>query len=579
MRFAVTRALTLAGVLAACDDGGPNPELDQGVVRVRPLGGLGIDVDGPCRFDVFLAGAQGTLRVRTPAPEGTAVEARVVDGPGVLLAGERPTRMVDGGEARFTFGCDGFGVTHVFARDAQGRTAVSGEILCARPSAYAAACASNVQPVPAGDWTVEQIAPTGVLGRRLAPRGRPAPGLPDAVLVKLRLVFASGRRPETGGAVGVTVSGDAPEGVEVEPDRVGTEAGTGEAGVMLRAGPASGSFTLTYTATLDGETRIVDSLPFVVVRPPADAVRLSCVGGLTPRPWFDATGRVLQGGLGARCLLEAFADGGAPLEGTRAWALTEAGTTSRRLRHLEADGTASFYVDAGRPPPVDAAPPGPSPLDGIATVVGIVEGAERFEDRDGDGVFTAGVDAFDPAFDVAEPFIDADDDGRYGAGETFFDTDGDGAWTPANGRPDAVVLRWASARLRWVGPVANDAGAMTLDCAPPDCQPEPVPGVHDGLCPDGADAWLGEDAVVPGRARFADANGQCVGEGGATAWFVEPAGAVIVEGSPPPRGPCGVGGATEVPFTLRLKRAAAGPVHVGVRDAEGGEVWRTLCAP
>lgn len=569
-------ALVLA--LAGCDDGGAVDAVDVGVPRVRPSGELVVDLDGPCRHPVLSADAEGVLRVRTPAPEDSAVEARVVDGPGRLLDGDRPARPVQAGEVRFPFACDGFGITHVFARDDQGRTAVSAEILCARPSGFARACASNVPPRPLGPFTVEQFAPTGDLGRRLAPRGRGGVGVEDQVTVKLRLVFEGGLRPETGGVIEVSVADGAPPGVEVEPARVATEPGTGEASVVLSAGEASGTFVLQYAGLLDGERVEVDSRPFVVTRPPADTVTITCAGDAAPRPWFDAAGGVRVDAEGVRCRLAATADGGPPVEGTRAWVLTEAGSTNRRPRTLEADGAVEVYVDPGRPPPRDVVPVGPSPLDALATVVGIVESTEPFDDVDGDGVFTAGVDGFDPADDVEEPYVDADDDGRYTPGEVFFDTDGDGAWSPANGVPDALALRWAATRLRWVGPLDTGPDALRLDCVPPRCFDAPVPDLH-AACAGPMDAWLAEDAAVTGEARAVDRNGQCVAASGAARWFVEPPGALVLEGEPPRLGPCGLGGAAATPFRLLLKRDAQGPVRFGWRAPDGAEVARIVCAP
>jgi hypothetical protein len=209
---------------------------------------------------------------------------------------------------------------------------------------------------------------------------------------------------------------------------------------------------------------------------------------------------------------------------------------------------------------VDAPPRGPSALDGLVTVVGVVEGAEL------------------PELDVAEPFVDANDDGERGPEERFLDTNGDGEWSGPNGEVDDLALHSAVTRLRWVGPVADVPETLRLECEAPGCSPTPVPGVHD--CPDGAVAYLFPGAVVPGSARPADRNGQCTTDGGAATLFVTPAEAATIEDAEAvPLGPCSPAGLGPTPFTLRLKRAQPGPFTLGLGLPDGTLVERTLCAP
>lgn len=564
----------------ACDDDGGlvTVVFDEGVPPIPRLGILSIEVETGCRTPVVFPGETAPVRVRSPSRDGTDVTARVVDGPARLVEaeGDIARRPLIAAEARFNLECTGYGLVVLFARDAGGRVGTSDPLLCARPSGYDRACRSAIAPAPLGDWTIEQFDPTGVRNRRLAPAGRAFASVPDRRPLKLRLVFERGDRPATGGEISVDVLPGAPPGVAVSPESVPTAIGTGEATFDLASGADSGEFRLRYTGLLDGERREVTSEPFVVTAPPAVSAEVTCEGGQRPLRAFDGMGGLVGGGVGVACTLLARSADGPPVDGTRYWVLAEAGEAMPRRGRLDADGRAEFFIAVDGRPPVDAPPAGPSPLDAVVTVVGVVEGAETFEDLDGDGIYTAGVDR---VVDVAEPYVDADDDGERGPNERFLDTDGDAAWSGPNGVLDDLVLHAAQARLRWVGPVADVPETLDLECGPPACSRTPVPGVHEA-CPDGADAYLLPGAVVRGSARPADRNGQCTTEGGAATLFVTPAEAARVEDAPEvPLGPCGLAGLASTPFTLRLKRAAPGPFTLGLGLPDGDLVERTLCAP
>ena len=554
-----------AVLLLACDSGdGPVTFVaGDGGVGIPRIGLVSFEVTTACATPVVFPGENAPVTVRSPARAGSEVLARVVDGPARLIEAEDDdvaSRPIISGTARFNLTCTGFGTVRLFARDGGGRTATSDPVLCARPSGYDRACRSQQPPRPLGDWRVEQFEPTGELNRRLAPRGQAFGPLADQKPLKLRLVFEGGSRPATRGEVSVEVLPGGPDGVAVEPPTQATDQGTGEAVFNLAAGEASGEFQLHYTARLDGEVRELTSRPFVVTAPPAVGAEVSCTRGERPVPAFDANGGLVGAQVGVDCTLKARSVEGPPAEGTRFWVLTEAGQAAPPRGRLGPEGQVDFTVVVGGRPPVDVAPTGPSPLDGLVTVVGVVEGAEL---RD---------------FDVPEPFVDTNDDGVRGADERFLDTNGDGMWTGPNGEVDDIALHWASTRLRWVGPVADVPETLRLDCEPPGCSPTPVPGVHD--CPDGADAYLLPGAVVPGTARPADRNGQCTTEGGAATLFVTPPEAATIEDAVDvPLGPCSPAGLAPTPFTLRLKRAPPGPFTLGLGLPDGALVERTLCAP
>jgi len=550
-------------LLTGCPGGGEGPSFvvsGDGGPPIPRIGRISIEVQTACATPVVFPGEAAPVLVRSPAVQGSEMIARVVEGPGALVEAEVDTarRPLISGAARFNLECGGFGVVRLFARDAEGRTTTSDAILCARPSGYDRACRSAVPPRPLGEWRIEQFSPTGARGRRLAPAGQGAGTLTDRKPLALRLVFEGGVRPATTGRIAVEIEPGGPEGVTVVPDAQATDLGTGEAVFDLAAGSASGAFVLRYTADLDGGRRTLSSEPFVVTAPPAVGAEIACERGDRPLAAFDSRGGLVDGGAAAICTLRARADQGPPVEGTRFWILSEAGVVVPGRGRLGPGGEVEFSVAVGGRPPVDAAPPGPSPLDGVVTVVGVVEGAEV---EDGE-----------------EPYVDADDDGEHGPGESFLDTDGDGAWSAANGVSDEVTLHWAQTRLRWVGPIADAPATLGLACLPPDCSPTPVAGVHDA-CPDGAHAYLLPGAVVEGSARPADRNGQCTTEAGVATLFITPDAAATVTEVDVPLGPCGPAGLRPTPFTLRLKRAAPGPFVLGLGLPDGGLVERTLCAP
>jgi len=91
------------------------------------------------------------------------------------------------------------------------------------------------------------------------------------------------------------------------------------------------------------------------------------------------------------------------------------------------------------------------PRQGLATLVAVVRGEETWVDTNGNGTFDPGLDTFD---DIAEPFVDLDDDGeRDSSGDTedYVDVNGDGKYSFANGKWDADTKIWAVTHILWTG--------------------------------------------------------------------------------------------------------------------------------
>ena len=88
-----------------------------------------------------------------------------------------------------------------------------------------------------------------------------------------------------------------------------------------------------------------------------------------------------------------------------------------------------------------------NPRDGLATLVAVVDGEEQFTDNNGNGKRDAG----EPFVDVAEPFVDKDDDDKWGPNEKYIDANNNGKWDKANGKWDAKTKIMAIYKILWTG--------------------------------------------------------------------------------------------------------------------------------
>lgn len=234
-------------------------------------------------------------------------------------------------------------------------------------------------------------------------------------------------------------------------------------------------------------------------------------------------------------------------EGTQVFFLTEAGTVDQ-VRMVDDQNEAKAHLRISLPPPRDVESDeyeatagfwrdGFNPRDGLVRVVAVTRGEEDFTDTDGDGVYTVGIDVFEPEHDLPEPFIDHNDNGRWDWEEEFRDANNDGLWTPANGAWDGVTEIWTSTTVLWVG--ARFHCDMPRWADHPDCGCEGVnprrdcsdnvgtrqrnePAIRSaclegcrqvgGECA-GADVEVihGETARIRISANFTDINGNCLG--------------------------------------------------------------------
>jgi hypothetical protein len=88
-----------------------------------------------------------------------------------------------------------------------------------------------------------------------------------------------------------------------------------------------------------------------------------------------------------------------------------------------------------------------NPRDGLVTFIAYTQGEEWFDDRNKNGK-QDGNEAFD---DLAEPFVDANDNNQFDPGEDFIDTNGNGHWDPADGVWNEDTVIWTTGHVVFTG--------------------------------------------------------------------------------------------------------------------------------
>jgi hypothetical protein len=233
---------------------------------------------------------------------------------------------------------------------------------------------------------------------------------------------------------------------------------------------APGGVDLTVSFTNPNREAVATTKKLnVVALPPADAGTLSVgcsdgnIGALVP-----GAARIE-----IACTLTMRDSAGNAIASQTAQLYAEAGVVTDK--GAQANGTRSFsyVVDPGAAPPADV----PSnaaeqasngdlsnqlvqimgareynPRDGVATILAVVRGHERFDDANGNGAWDDG-ETFD---DEGEPFLDVDDDAVFtaSAGDKFFaafDSNGNGTWDGPNGVYDADTKIGRATHVLWSG--------------------------------------------------------------------------------------------------------------------------------
>ncbi len=212
-------------------------------------------------------------------------------------------------------------------------------------------------------------------------------------------------------------------------------------------------------------------------------------------------------------------------EGTPVFFLTEAGTVLQSS-NVDADGRASTHLRVGLPAPMNVDPIlypdyeqpegqaegiedeeptyGPddeyNPRDGLVRLVAFTRGEEDFRDTNGNNIFDENVDVLEEHHDLSDPYIDADDDGRYDVDvEVYRDGDADGDFTDPDGEWNNNIDIWTSTTVLWVGYVTS---LFRFSCPP---------GSNCRGAGDGCDVRIGRGSRALFDATFRDDNGNCAG--------------------------------------------------------------------
>ena len=91
-----------------------------------------------------------------------------------------------------------------------------------------------------------------------------------------------------------------------------------------------------------------------------------------------------------------------------------------------------------------------NPRDGLSTVVASIRGFEAFDDSNGNNQYDEGLDFF---YDLPEPFLDKDDNGKRDNDEQFIDSNNNGVYDEANSKWDSETMIWKSFKILLTGPI------------------------------------------------------------------------------------------------------------------------------
>ncbi len=383
--------------------------------------------------------------------------------------------------------------------------------------------------------------------------------------------------------------GASPAGTELTPRTARSDA-MGVVSVRVLAGGTPGVASVEATTTIEeGDEPLVERSAPVVIRggvPSARGFSFSCANAVLPAftnrllpdlapdcdpvlsdcdRWFlgsaDTNSTECTVRLGDRL-------GGQVDRNTQVFFLSEAGYVNQ-VATVDATGQTSIMHTVGPPHPVDVDPADYeilagydvsesgndreyNPRDGLVTLVAVTRGEERFIDVNGNGTYDRNVDVLAPEDDMAEPFVDADDNGDYtnteNLTEVFTDGNGNSRWDPGDGEWSNATNIWTSTTVIWSGDHFWDETLCTCEldlrsgtCAlnGEECQAlrkeargdgagvqgsevavgcDAVEGLcvrrAQGSCPEGANFYLEEGGSVGIYVRPTDRNGNCLAANG-----------------------------------------------------------------
>jgi hypothetical protein len=236
-------------------------------------------------------------------------------------------------------------------------------------------------------------------------------------------------------------------------------------------GGQSGAVTANYTTI--GSVSLSESVPISIAeggKPNGRYISARC--DPVNIQALDASGNPANADLKVRCTLTVRDVRGDSVPVIEAQTLLESNVCSITRNASESSADQHVYTLHANCAPADVEPlPGEpnhmyqgtihNPRDGLFTMVFCVRGEEGFTDSNGNGVYDQG-EGF-VGQDQPEPWVDVNDNGQFDSGEPFKDVNGDGLWSPADGRWSGDTWVWTAVRIMFTGPPHISADTTHFD--------------------------------------------------------------------------------------------------------------------
>lgn len=101
-----------------------------------------------------------------------------------------------------------------------------------------------------------------------------------------------------------------------------------------------------------------------------------------------------------------------------------------------------------------------NPRDGLVSLLVHLQGAEGYDDDNGNGQWDPG-ERFD---DLPEPFLDSNDSGQWERGEWYLDLNQSGQWDPGNSRYDGDTRIFKTTHILWTSaPLTTGPGSSRME--------------------------------------------------------------------------------------------------------------------
>ena len=423
--------------------------------------------------------------------------------------------------------------------------------------------AADAERPPA--WSIRFLAPDNESDLEIGIKDS-AFGRPDNVLLRFQVIDLNGTATEMGDGlanlpVRFRLSDNPPPNVALEPMMAQTDE-NGVVAVRLIAGGTPGVVTVEAETSIDEGGPLTARSATVVIRggiPSASGFQFLCeepvISAFAARPTWDNYLFGIGQNDSTRCIAQLSDRVAGRVDiATQVFFLTEAGSVDQ-AGVTDEGGIASTVLRIGPPGPyeiVDVPANGYeaalderylnsefNPRDGLVTVVAVTRGEEDFVDTHGNKVGDPDVDYQLSHMDLAEPCIDANDDGECSVdlpvrgdepyAEAFRDTNNDGVWSEGNDDWDKDTEIWKATHVLWTGPADFERSSIVVECNAPDqCYRDPASELCriPGVVGDENTYFLGPGGRISISARFNDANGNCLDAYGQGETFVEVNGAL-----------------------------------------------------